>query len=95
MHTKSRVLTRSPDHQITRSADRQIPSGFRRIFHFGHADNTATIAWWAESKCRQQQLLTVTRYINITFVVEEDDVPEAVRRLHETFFSELDPNVFA
>jgi aspartate kinase len=33
--------------------------------------------------------------INITFVIEEDDVPEAVRRLHETFFSELDPNVFA
>ena len=33
--------------------------------------------------------------INITFVVEEDDVPEAVRRLHETFFNDLDPNVFA
>ena len=33
--------------------------------------------------------------INITFVIEEDDVPEAVRRLHEIFFSELDPNVFA
>jgi aspartate kinase len=33
--------------------------------------------------------------INITFVVEEDDVPEAVRRLHQTFFSELDANVFA
>ena len=33
--------------------------------------------------------------INITFVVEEDDVPEAVRRLHETFFTELDPSVFA
>ena len=33
--------------------------------------------------------------INITFVIEEDDVPEAVRRLHQTFFSELDPNVFA
>jgi len=33
--------------------------------------------------------------INITFVVEEDDVPEAVRRLHQTFFSEPDPNVFA
>ncbi len=33
--------------------------------------------------------------INITFVIEEDDVPEAVRRLHELFFSELDPNVFA
>jgi len=33
--------------------------------------------------------------INITFVIEEDDVPEAVRRLHEIFFSELDPSVFA
>jgi aspartate kinase len=33
--------------------------------------------------------------INITFVIEEDDVPEAVRRLHELFFSEWDPNVFA
>jgi aspartate kinase len=33
--------------------------------------------------------------INITFVIEEDDVPEAVRRLHELFFSDLDPNVFA
>ena len=33
--------------------------------------------------------------INITFVIEEDDVPEAVRRLHQTFFSELDPSVFA
>ena len=33
--------------------------------------------------------------INITFVIEEDEVPEAVRRLHQTFFSELDPNVFA
>ena len=33
--------------------------------------------------------------INITFVVEEDDVPEAVRRLHQIFFSELDPSVFA
>jgi aspartate kinase len=33
--------------------------------------------------------------INITFVIEEDDVPEVVRRLHHTFFSEVDPNVFA
>jgi len=33
--------------------------------------------------------------INITFVVEEDDVPEAVRRLHKEFFSDLDPEVFA
>ncbi|HET8666729.1 MAG TPA: lysine-sensitive aspartokinase 3 [Terriglobales bacterium] len=32
--------------------------------------------------------------INITFVIDEDDVPEAVRRLHTTFFSEVDPEVF-
>lgn len=33
--------------------------------------------------------------INLTFVVEEDAVPDVVRRLHKTFFSDLDPEVFA
>lgn len=33
--------------------------------------------------------------INLTFVIEEDDVPEVIRRLHKTFFSDLDPEVFA
>src|SRR5207248_10966681 len=33
--------------------------------------------------------------INLTFVVEEDTVPEIVRRLHKTFFSDLDPEVVA
>jgi aspartate kinase len=33
--------------------------------------------------------------INLTFVIEEDVVPEMVRRLHGAFFSELDPGVFA
>jgi aspartate kinase len=33
--------------------------------------------------------------INLTFVVEEEDVPGVIRRLHETFFSDLDPAVFA
>ena len=32
--------------------------------------------------------------INITFVIDEDDVPEAVRRLHAHFFTDLDPEVF-
>lgn len=32
--------------------------------------------------------------INLTFVVEEDDAPEIVRRLHKRFFSELDPEIF-
>jgi aspartate kinase len=33
--------------------------------------------------------------INITFVIDENDVPEAVRRLHTEFFSDPDPEVFA
>ncbi len=33
--------------------------------------------------------------INLTFVIEEDHVQEVVQRLHRTFFSELDPEVFA
>src|SRR6201994_1402863 len=33
--------------------------------------------------------------INLTFVIEEDEVPDVIQRLHKTFFSELDPEVFA
>ncbi len=33
--------------------------------------------------------------INLTFVIEEDEVPQVIRRLHKVFFSELDPEVFA
>jgi aspartate kinase len=33
--------------------------------------------------------------INLTFVVEEDVVTDVVQRLHKTFFSDLDPEVFA
>jgi aspartate kinase len=33
--------------------------------------------------------------INLTFVIEEDAVPEAVRRLHSVFFCDPDPAVFA
>jgi aspartate kinase len=33
--------------------------------------------------------------INLTFVVEEDVVSDVVQRLHRTFFSDLDPEVFA
>ncbi len=33
--------------------------------------------------------------INISFVVDEADVPEAVSRLHKAFFSQVDPEVFA
>jgi len=33
--------------------------------------------------------------INLTFVIDEADVPEAVHRLHARFFSDVDPEVFA
>jgi len=33
--------------------------------------------------------------INLTFVIEEDAVPDVVRRLHKAFFTDLDPAVFA
>lgn len=33
--------------------------------------------------------------INLTFVIDEDQVPSVVQRLHKAFFSELDPEVFA
>ena len=33
--------------------------------------------------------------INLTFVIEEDDVSDVIRRLHEAFFAEVDPEVFA
>jgi len=32
--------------------------------------------------------------INMTFVVDESDAPEAVRRLHTEFFADVDPEVF-
>jgi len=33
--------------------------------------------------------------INLTFVIEEDEVPDVVQRLHKTFFADPDPEVFA
>jgi aspartate kinase len=33
--------------------------------------------------------------INLTFVIEEDDVPAVIQKLHSTFFRDLDPEVYA
>jgi aspartate kinase len=32
--------------------------------------------------------------INMSFVIDEADVPGAIQRLHNRFFSEVDPEVF-
>jgi len=33
--------------------------------------------------------------INLTFVIEEDEVPQVIQRLHKVFFSDLDSEIFA
>jgi len=33
--------------------------------------------------------------INLTFVIEEEEVPQVIQRLHKVFFSDLDPEIFA
>ena len=33
--------------------------------------------------------------INITFVVEEDSIPQVVKQLHKKFFTDVDPETFA
>ncbi|HXZ39228.1 MAG TPA: lysine-sensitive aspartokinase 3 [Terriglobales bacterium] len=33
--------------------------------------------------------------INLTFVIEENEVPQVIQRLHKLFFSDLDPEIFA
>ncbi len=33
--------------------------------------------------------------INLTFVIEEDEVPQVIQRLHKVFFSDLDADTFA
>jgi aspartate kinase len=33
--------------------------------------------------------------INLTFVIEEDEVPRAIKQLHDIFFADPDPDVFA
>jgi aspartate kinase len=33
--------------------------------------------------------------LNLSFVVDEDDLVRAVKSLHAEFFSQLDPEVFA
>jgi aspartate kinase len=33
--------------------------------------------------------------INLTFVIDEDQVPAVVQRLHKAFFADLDPQIFA
>ena len=33
--------------------------------------------------------------INLTFVVDEEQVPGIVQRLHKTFFADPDPEIFA
>jgi len=60
--------------------------------------DTPGIVGWVFSELNDINIRMISQgasEINLTFVIEEDAVPEVVRRLHTKFFSDLDPKVFA
>jgi aspartate kinase len=60
---------------------RETPGIAARVFGVLHDVNIRMISQGASE-------------INLTFVIEEEAIPDAVQRLHQAFFSELDPEVF-
>jgi len=60
---------------------RETPGLLRRSLGFGQHQSAHDFSGASE--------------INLTFVVEEDDMVDVVQRLHREFFSDLDPAVFA
>ncbi|MFB3915409.1 MAG: lysine-sensitive aspartokinase 3 [Terriglobales bacterium] len=59
-----------------------------------HTPGIAAKVFTAISDINVRMISQGASEINITFVIDEEHVPEAVRRLHAVFFSELDPDVF-
>ncbi len=60
---------------------RETPGVAAQVFHAVRGINVRMISQGASE-------------LNMTFVIEESDVAEAVKRLHSHFFAELDPEVF-
>src|SRR5512146_691251 len=60
-----------------------------------HTSGIAAKVFTAISDINVQMISQGASEINITFVIDEDAVPEAVRRLHSVFFADPDPEVFA
>ncbi len=59
--------------------------------------NTPGVAYHAFSAVRDLTIHMISQgasAINITFVVDEDRLPVAVRGLHDVFFEKVDPNIF-
>ncbi len=73
-------------------------------------DARPSSAWWAKTSARRRHrgaglqrafgdinvrmISQGASEINITFVIDEAAVPEAIRRLHKHFFAAPDPEVF-
>jgi aspartate kinase len=60
--------------------------------------NTAGIAARIFTEVRDTNIRMISQgasEINITFVIEEDAVPQVVKQLHKKFFTDLDPETFA
>jgi len=52
------------------------------------------IAFGALQDLKIQMISQGASAINITFVIDDERLPEAVRGLHDAFFSKVDPNIF-
>jgi aspartate kinase len=52
------------------------------------------IAFSALQDVKIQMISQGASAINITFVIDDDKLPEAVRGLHDAFFSKVDPRIF-
>jgi aspartate kinase len=59
--------------------------------------NTPGVAHTIFSALRDMNIQMISQgasSINITFVIDEDRLPEAVRGLHDSLFREIDPRIF-
>jgi aspartate kinase len=52
------------------------------------------IAFDALQDIKIQMISQGASAINITFVIDEERLPEAVRGLHDAFFAKVDPHIF-
>ncbi|MDI9611866.1 MAG: lysine-sensitive aspartokinase 3 [Acidobacteriota bacterium] len=52
------------------------------------------IAFSALRDIRIQMISQGASAINITFVIDDDQIPKAVRKLHDAFFQKVDPRIF-
>ena len=72
----------------------QVTQHFDSIQYAADASNIAAVrAFIGEANINM--ISQGASEINLTFVTDESDVSAVVERLHEAFFTDVDPDVFA